>query len=219
MTTPLPLPLDTDITAGDAGHIAAHDSLAYYVNQLSSDGGGGGGLGNVVTGAQADTAGTSITSTVAGSGSSSAGPDSAVAVGDANALGSASIAVGVAAGVDSGASQGVSIGPYSHVSGMFGTALGPAGVHATGNGTVAIGTDSTGVAAQATGDNDFVLGTASHHVRVAGELHTAASSSTKAGLNVAPGTAPSAPVNGDIWVTSAGMFVRVGGVTKQVTLT
>ena len=29
---------------------------------------------------------------------------------------------------------------------------------------------------------------------------------------------PPTPVNGDIWMTNAGMYVHIGGVTRQVTL-
>lgn len=32
-------------------------------------------------------------------------------------------------------------------------------------------------------------------------------------LNLPPGVAPTAPVNGDVWATAAGLFVRVAGVT------
>ncbi len=34
-----------------------------------------------------------------------------------------------------------------------------------------------------------------------------------AGLNVAPGIAPGSPKDGDIWTTTAGIFVRINGVT------
>ncbi len=51
------------------------------------------------------------------------------------------------------------------------------------------------------------------------ELLTAASTTTQAGLNVPHGSAPTSPVDGDIWSTTAGMFIRVNGVTKTVTLT
>lgn len=30
---------------------------------------------------------------------------------------------------------------------------------------------------------------------------------------ISPGTAPTSPANGDVWTTSAGMFVRVNGTT------
>lgn len=43
-------------------------------------------------------------------------------------------------------------------------------VTAVGAGAVAIGTDSTGAGAAATASNDFVLGTANHHVKVPGKL-------------------------------------------------
>lgn len=46
-----------------------------------------------------------------------------------------------------------------------------------------------------------------------------ASTSDRASLNLKPGSAPSSPQNGDVWITSAGMFARIDGVTKTVTLT
>jgi hypothetical protein len=39
------------------------------------------------------------------------------------------------------------------------------------------------------------------------------------GLRLPHGTVPSPLVNGDMWTTSAGLFVRINGVTKTVTLT
>jgi hypothetical protein len=47
-------------------------------------------------------------------------------------------------------------------------------------------------------------------------LITAASTATLAGLNLPPGTAPTSPVNGDLWMTSTGFFARVNGATKQL---
>lgn len=46
-----------------------------------------------------------------------------------------------------------------------------------------------------------------------GVLTTAASALAGAGVNLPPGVAPSAPNNGDIWTTSAGLFARVNGST------
>ena len=50
-------------------------------------------------------------------------------------------------------------------------------------------------------------------------LTTLASAAGGAGLNLPAGAAPTAPVDGDIWTTTAGLFVRINGVTKTVTLT
>lgn len=45
-------------------------------------------------------------------------------------------------------------------------------------------------------------------------LHTTAASATgTAGLNVPHGVAPTAPVDGDMWTTTAGLFVRINGAT------
>ena len=48
------------------------------------------------------------------------------------------------------------------------------------------------------------------------EILAAPSSSTRAGLNLSPGTGPSSPSNGDVWTTAGGIFVRIGGSTEQI---
>ena len=49
-------------------------------------------------------------------------------------------------------------------------------------------------------------------------LNIIGSSSGLSSLRIAHGTAPSAPVNGDIWTTTSGLFIQINGVTKTVTL-
>lgn len=44
----------------------------------------------------------------------------------------------------------------------------------------------------------------------------AASTTSAATLRVPHGTAPSAPVDGDMWTTTSGAYIRVNGVTKQI---
>jgi hypothetical protein len=51
---------------------------------------------------------------------------------------------------------------------------------------------------------------------VYGKLATAASASGSAGLIVPHGSAPSAPVDGDVWTTTAGMWVRVNGASERL---
>jgi hypothetical protein len=46
-----------------------------------------------------------------------------------------------------------------------------------------------------------------------GELTTVASATGTAGLNLPQGAAPTAPVNGDLWTTASGLFVRIAGAT------
>lgn len=46
-----------------------------------------------------------------------------------------------------------------------------------------------------------------------GRLSTIASTTFRSGFAIAPGVAPTTPVNGDIWLTSTGVFVRINGVT------
>lgn len=49
-----------------------------------------------------------------------------------------------------------------------------------------------------------------------GRLVTAAPGASTAGFNLTPGTTPGSPVNGDLWVTSSGIFARVNGVTYDL---
>ena len=54
---------------------------------------------------------------------------------------------------------------------------------------------------------------------VVGELITAPSATGAAGLRLPSGTAPTSPVDGDIWYDGANVKFRVGGTTKTFTLT
>lgn len=47
-----------------------------------------------------------------------------------------------------------------------------------------------------------------------GELVTAASATGTAGLNIPHGTAPTSPVNGDVWTTTSGLLARINGATQ-----
>ena len=46
-----------------------------------------------------------------------------------------------------------------------------------------------------------------------GKVTTAATAVGSAGLNLPAGTAPTAPADGDVWTTTAGIYVRINGVT------
>lgn len=61
-----------------------------------------------------------------------------------------------------------------------------------------------------------------HSVGVAPQYASAlgkTASTLGAGLNLPQGSAPSAPLNGDLWTTSTGMFVRINGVTSLLATT
>ena len=49
-----------------------------------------------------------------------------------------------------------------------------------------------------------------------GFVSTAASTATTAGFRILPGTAPTTPVNGDIWTTTANVFARINGTTQTL---
>lgn len=50
-------------------------------------------------------------------------------------------------------------------------------------------------------------------LQMTGEIITAASATANAGFNLPHGTAPSSPVNGDLWTTTAGVYARINGTT------
>jgi hypothetical protein len=52
-----------------------------------------------------------------------------------------------------------------------------------------------------------------------GKTTVKASATAAAGFNLPHGAAPTSPADGDMWSTTAGLFIRVNGVTKTVTLT
>ena len=49
-----------------------------------------------------------------------------------------------------------------------------------------------------------------------GEVSTPASTTSSAGLSILPGTAPTSPVNGEIWNTGSDIQVQLGGVTETL---
>lgn len=51
------------------------------------------------------------------------------------------------------------------------------------------------------------------------KLTLAAGTTAVSSINIPHGAAPTSPVNGDMWTTTAGLFIRINGVTKTVTLT
>jgi hypothetical protein len=51
----------------------------------------------------------------------------------------------------------------------------------------------------------------------AGQLFVSASTTTRASLNLPSGTAPTSPVDGDIWSNGSDVLVRLGGVTYTLT--
>jgi len=54
------------------------------------------------------------------------------------------------------------------------------------------------------------------NIATTGKVTVAASTVTNAYLNLAPGSAPTTPVNGDMWSTSSGIFAQVNGSTAQL---
>lgn len=88
------------------------------------------------------------------------------------------------------------------------------------------GADSVGLSLGGTARVTFSTTTASFSGGIScttlapsGLTSIAASAAGGAKLNLAPGTAPTSPVNGDLWTTAAGVFARLGGTTVDLTST
>jgi hypothetical protein len=61
--------------------------------------------------------------------------------------------------------------------------------------------------------NAFQPWTFGSTITAAGLVLTAASATGGAGLRLPHGAAPTSPTNGDIWTTTAGLYVRINGAT------
>ncbi|MEI7661600.1 MAG: hypothetical protein WCK34_05370 [Bacteroidota bacterium] len=75
-------------------------------------------------------------------------------------------------------------------------------------GNVGIGTSTPGARFHLSG-NAIIDGTAA----ITGKLSTPSSSSSGSGFILPHGYAPSVPVNGDLWTTTAGLFAHINGTT------
>jgi hypothetical protein len=66
------------------------------------------------------------------------------------------------------------------------------------------------------GTGAFAIKTGTGPVSFGDVLLTIASATGTAGFRLPHGAAPSAPVDGDVWTTTAGLFARINGVTKTI---
>jgi hypothetical protein len=88
------------------------------------------------------------------------------------------------------------------------------GAIASGTKTVSIGT--AGTAGSTTNINIGTAAGGTSTANVNALLISRASTATQAGLRILPGVAPTSPVNGDIWTTTAGAFARINGATRSL---
>lgn len=63
------------------------------------------------------------------------------------------------------------------------------------------------------GATNYAIYTNAGLVRFGGQVQLVASGTAAASVNIPHGAAPTSPVNGDIWTTTAGLYVRINGVT------
>lgn len=109
------------------------------------------------------------------------------------------------------ATVGISVGP-SHSAGS-GSLASSIGIQIGGTWAAATVNYGLRILDVASGTTNYAIHTGTGTVSIGDLLLTAASVAGGAKLRVPHGTAPSAPVNGDIWTTTAGLFVRINGST------
>ena len=119
--------------------------------------------------------------------------------------------------------ENAAYGNYSGISittGFRNTFIGTSAGNSGSQKVDAAGSIAIGNVAYTTKDYQCVLGPSTiTETLLRGNVIFGASSTSYASVNVPHGSAPTSPVNGDIWTTTAGLFVRINGVTKTVTLT
>lgn len=60
------------------------------------------------------------------------------------------------------------------------------------------------------------IGASTGTTTIGNRLVTDASTTTQAGINIPSGTAPSSPVNGDVWTNASGYYTRINGATYNL---
>jgi hypothetical protein len=107
----------------------------------------------------------------------------------------------ISIGASSGSTAGVAYCIYLGASAV--------GLNTTSQNEIVIGYQATGQ-----GNNTVVLGhTTIIGTYLRGTVYHTASSTTRAGLNMPHGSAPSAPNNGDIWTATTGLWARINGTS------
>lgn len=61
--------------------------------------------------------------------------------------------------------------------------------------------------------NWFIYDEGTYDSQFGGQVRLPATTTSRASLRIPHGTAPSSPVDGDMWTTTAGLFVRINGAT------
>jgi len=82
--------------------------------------------------------------------------------------------------------------------------------------------DSIRVALDKSNDNFIDLYAAKAALAAAtftGLVSTPASAASSAGFRLVAGVAPTSPVNGDMWQDGTNLKIRIGGVTRTITIT
>lgn len=91
--------------------------------------------------------------------------------------------------------------------------------YATANRSMTIGVHSGAVEFTTDNYSTYILSLGTASITMRKGLLLAASVAALASLNIPSGTAPTSPVDGDIWFDGTDIKMRIGGVTKTFTLT
>ncbi len=189
---------------------AAFDALTSLISAVLA---GGGGAAGVTTGTiQSITARKDFTV--------GAGPAATFTATTGNA---ANITATTGSGLYSTSVDGPGVEGFSvNDPGIFGYSSNSAGVFAHSQNFVALIVDSLNPGNLNDLVNISINGTPAVRITNTGKLTLKASTTLSAILNLPVGVAPTAPVEGDVWLESAtltGLKIRLGGVTRTLTIT
>lgn len=122
---------------------------------------------------------------------------------------------------DSGQFAGIAVGRTANEVFLFVVGSADTGVVGSAPGDAIIRLDDSAkkihIGIGTTGSAELVL--EELVVRLNAILVTLASSSARAGLRISSGSAPSSPVDGDLWYDGTNLKFRAGGTTRTITWT
>jgi hypothetical protein len=189
---------------------AAFDALTVLISALLSSGGGGGGV----------TTGTVQSITARKDFSVAAGPAATFASTTGNTVNVTAI---TGSGIYSTSVDGPGVEGFSvNDPGIFGYSTNSAGVFAHSQNSVALIVDSLNLANTSDLANFNLNSIPQIRITNNAKLILRASIAASAALNLPLGIAPTTPVDGDIWLESntlTGLKIRLGGVTRTITIT
>jgi hypothetical protein len=190
----------------------AFELLTVLISTILLSGGGGGGGGVTTDTVQSITARKDFTV--------AAGPAATFTATSGNTV---NITATTGSGLYSTSVDGPGVEAFSvNDPGVFGYSSNSAGVFAHSQNSIALIVDSLNLANLSDLANFNINSVPQVRITNSGKLITKTSDTISAALNLPIGVAPTTPVEGDLWLENAtltGLKIRLGGVTRTITIT